>query len=596
MTFTRSRVAVQLGGVGLAVLFPLAVLRAQEAGGRGAEEALLREAAARELAGDFAGAERILEAILADDPTAVRALLALERVYRVQGRLADVLAPVERLLAVEPGSALGNRLRLEALSELGRIDELEAAAEAWIRATPTLETPYREIAHTWSERGEHGRAAAVLERGRSRVGRDDALALELGEMYALLGDAERAAREWDRAIGPEARGLSLVRRHLGALPDGGARVIPVLIDALIRESPSPERRRAAVELAIDAGLAARAESIARAVVAEADPRAREAFLVEVARRSDGARLPALAYWAYGELLAPADSGGDQLLALRTRHAELALVVGDTATAREEFAIIERAHAAGSPERRRAAAMRITLTASAGGVDDAVRELEAFRAEYGDAPELDRIAAAIAEALLRRGDVDRAERVLGGAKGPRGSLVRGRIALRRGDIAQARRALLTAAPGLEAAEATEVLSLLTLLGRVSPEGGELLGRSLARAMQGDAAGAVELLVEESDGLAGDERAAILDFAAGLADRAELPREAERIRRTIAADHPDSPEAPAALLALGRSLAARPGSEDEARAFLERLVLDYPRSALVPQARRELDRIRRRVPHS
>ena len=38
------------------------------------------------------------------------------------------------------------------------------------------------------------------------------------------------------------------------------------------------------------------------------------------------------------------------------------------------------------------------------------------------------------------------------------------------------------------------------------------------------------------------------------------------------------------------------EAEARAFLERLVLEYPRSALVPQARRELDRLLGRVPRS
>ncbi|HEX7118947.1 MAG TPA: tetratricopeptide repeat protein [Longimicrobiales bacterium] len=596
MRSTRCRVAVQLGVLGLAVLFPSATLRGQEINGQGGDEIQrLREAAAREAAGDFPGAERILEAILEERPTAVSALLALERVYRVQGRVADVLAPVDRMLEFDPSSAIAHRLRLQTLSELGRLEELEAAAEAWIRATPGLETPYREIARIHAARGDHARAAAVLERGRSRVGRDDALALELGETYALLGDVERAVREWDRAVGPEARGFSLVRRHLGGLPDGGARLIPGLIDALTREPTALARRRAAVQLAIDAGLSESAEAIARGVVVELEPSEREAFLVEIARRADGARLPALAYWAYGELLGPAGAG-ESFLALRTRMAELALIVGDTAAAREQFAILERAHAVGSPERRRAAAMRIQLTASDGRVDEAMRALEAFREEYGDAQEVDGIAAAIAETLFRQGDVDRAERVLGRAGGPQSHLIRGRIALRHGDIAGARREFLSAAPGLEGAEATQVLSLLTLLGRLSPAGGAILGRSLARAMQGDVPGAIDLLVDDSRDLARGERAGLLDFAAGLADRSTLPAEAERIRRVIVAEHADAPEAPAALLALGRSLARRPASLDEARAFLERLVLDYPRSALAPQARRELDRLQRRVPHS
>jgi len=36
--------------------------------------------------------------------------------------------------------------------------------------------------------------------------------------------------------------------------------------------------------------------------------------------------------------------------------------------------------------------------------------------------------------------------------------------------------------------------------------------------------------------------------------------------------------------------RGGSDDEVRRLLERLILEYPRSALVPQARRELERLR------
>src|SRR5690606_29816808 len=151
----------------------------------------------------------------------------------------DVLDPVDRLLQADPTSTTGHQLRLQTLAELGRMDRFEKAAEAWIAATPKLETPYREIARVYAARGMHARAAEVLERGRKRVGRQDALALELGEAFALLGDDKRAIREWERAIGAEARGASLVRRRFAALPDGGARLVPGLIDALTRKPTTP---------------------------------------------------------------------------------------------------------------------------------------------------------------------------------------------------------------------------------------------------------------------------------------------------------------------------------------------------------------------
>jgi hypothetical protein len=45
-----------------------------------------------------------------------------------------------------------------------------------------------------------------------------------------------------------------------------------------------------------------------------------------------------------------------------------------------------------------------------------------------------------------------------------------------------------------------------------------------------------------------------------------------------------------------LAWRGGRADEARRRLERLILSYPASAVVPEARRLLDRVRGGVPSS
>lgn len=569
---------------------------AQRANGQGAEEIrLLRDAAAREVAGDLASAERILRSILSSRPTSLSALLALERVLRIQGRIEEIVPPVEALLAKDPSSVIAHQMLVRTYSTLDDVPAMERAAEAWIRAMPNVETPYREIARVWEARGDYQKAVRVLERGRSRVGRKDALALELGDVYADIGDLDRAAQEWDRAIGPTARGFSLVRRRLAMLPDGGASLLPRLIERLTRTSPTLERRRAAAELAIDAGLALQAEAIAKTVVADLPPAERQGFLVEVARRADGAHLTRLAYWAYSELVA---YGGpaDQMLAVRSRVAELALEVGDTARARENYLALEKAFAAGSPERRQATAFRIELTAREGDLDAALRELAEFERAFEGAPELDRLAASLAEMLLRRGEPERAERVLGARSGPRTSLVRSRLALQRGDVAAARAALLAAAPSLHGEEATEAIALATLLGRVSPAGAELLSRAMVEMAAGRLGDAVAVLWADSPALSASERPAILEFAARLADRAELEAEAERIRRALITDHPHAPEVPAALLALAYSVSARDPSSQEARELLERLILEHPRSALVPQARRELNRLQGRIPNS
>lgn len=587
-----------LGLVALALGLALALgsgLAAQDLNGRGGREIrMLREAAAREAAGDLAGAEQILRAILADRPTSLSGLLSLERLVVVQGRAEELLPLIRRLLASDAASAIGHQMLLRTYSALDRVPELERAAEAWIRATPRVETPYREAARVWQERGEHARAIVVLERGRKAVGRDDALALELGDLYAGRGELVRAVREWDHAVGSDAAGFNLVRRRLGALPDGGAQVLPSLIEALTRPPVTAPRRRGAVALAIDAGLGERAREIAREAVLALPPSERAGFLVEVARHAEGARLDGLAYWAYSELLGGGGLG-DRRLAVESRTAELALAVGDTARARELYLLIEQQYTVGSPARRQAAAVRIGLTARDGAVGEAVRELAAFRQEFPDAPELDRVAAAVAGALLARGEQASAERVVAGVDGPRTSLIRGRMALVGGDVGRARAAFQAAAPALQGAEQTEAIALATLLSRLSPQGGKLLGRAIARTAQGKPQEAVALL-SSAAGLATDEHAALLDYAAALADRAQLAAEAEQVRRDLIARYPRALEAPAALLGLARALLERPDGLGEAQQLLERLILEYPRSALVPQARRELDRARGRVPSS
>jgi outer membrane protein assembly factor BamD (BamD/ComL family) len=61
----------------------------------------------------------------------------------------------------------------------------------------------------------------------------------------------------------------------------------------------------------------------------------------------------------------------------------------------------------------------------------------------------------------------------------------------------------------------------------------------------------------------------------------------------AESPQSPEAPSSDLAWARAL-RRAHRDNEAIVRLEHLILTYPESALVPQARRELDAAHQALP--
>lgn len=562
-------------------------LRAQTAGTDEVE--LLRDAAVRESRGDLAEAETLLRRILDTRTASVPALLSLERVLRIQGRLDQLVDPVQRALADDPRSALLNQLLVRTYSALDRVEDMQSAASSWIEAVPGIEIPYREVAQLWVARGDYDQARAVLEMGRRRIDRADALALELGDLYAALDQPDLAVREWDRAVGPEAQGLTQVRRRLRALPDGGAGMLSELVELMAAEPTTPARLEAATDLAVDAGLERRARELAERVLPLLEPAERAALAIDIARRADGARLSNLAHWAYSRLLDLEEEQG-RLLAIRNRLAELALEMGDTAKAAAAYRVVEAAYEQGTPQRRQAAALRIELLAGQ-DPDGAVEALREFRRDYADAPETDRLAAAAAAGLLGVGRTDEARMLLAGVRGPQSSLLRGRLALQRGDVEASRLEYMSAAPSLEGGRATRVLTLVTLLGRVSQEGALALGQALRLQSEGAPGEALDTLMAATPALPAADRAPILEFAAALAEDMGLPADAREIRRTVLADYPHSAEAPAALLALARSLLSETGGASQARELLERLIIEYPRSALVPQARRELQRLER-----
>jgi hypothetical protein len=570
-----------VAGAGLAILLALAPVAGQAPGQE--EVALIREATLHEAAGDLTSAEGALSRVLESRPASAPALLALERVLRHQGRRDALIPRVRAGLEAEPESAILNQIHLRTLSALDQVEALEGAVRAWIAASPDMEVPYREAARTWEIRGDYTRAREVLEQGRGRLTAHDALALELGSLYAALDQPALAAREWDRAIGEDGSGVAQVRRQLRALPDGGARLLADLVGRLAADPVTQGRLRAGLELALAAGLEEPGIELARRVVAAQAEGDREAMLLDVARKADGARMSRLAHYAYGALV---EGGGHRgLPALHARFAELALVVGDTAGAARSFRTLEQEEGLGQSQRRAAAALRIELLASQ-DPDAAAAALLESRDNGWPGAETDRVAALVAAAYVEVGRADDALSTIAGVRGPRTALLRGRLALLAGDREGARSAFMAAAPGLRGAEATRALALVTLLGRLTDRGARAVGEAVAAAADGEPGLGLDRLAEALGGVDPVERAALLAFAANLADDHSLRADAVRLRERLVVEHPTAPETPAALLALARD---REGIE--AVELLERIIVEYPRSTLVPQARSELERVRR-----
>jgi hypothetical protein len=74
---------------------------------------------------------------------------------------------------------------------------------------------------------------------------------------------------------------------------------------------------------------------------------------------------------------------------------------------------------------------------------------------------------------------------------------------------------------------------------------------------------------------------------------VPAKAMVLWERIIAQHPRSPEAPEALLASARAMRDA-GDTAAAITRFETLLVDYPESALLPQARRDIERLRGQVP--
>jgi hypothetical protein len=207
---------------------------------------------------------------------------------------------------------------------------------------------------------------------------------------------------------------------------------------------------------------------------------------------------------------------------------------------------------------------------------------------------DALCRRVATAWMRSGDLARADAAIAADSSVDGLALSGQIRLYRGDIAGALQRFKAAGPYAgDRGEATRRTALLALLQPIQEDSLPDLGQALLQLEQGDTAQATLGLERVAAALPPQYGGAELNLLAGrLLLQTEKTADAERLLR--AATTREAPgTAPAAELALADLLLLSRRSS-EAVEVLEHMILTYPQSALVPQARRKLDEARGAVP--
>jgi len=507
--------------------------------------------------------------------TGVSALLGLERVYAELHWTDSLLAPLDTLIRVSPKEPIYRSVLLRSLGSMARHPEQRSAFERWVADAPRDAAPYREYARLLLQRGEALRADSVLARARRDLGGTVDIQLELAQTQAALGQWEESATAWRAALtsAPYLEQAAAYALAPTPLPKRDA------IRAQFFAPPvSVNARRALASLEAawgapangwlalrdlppdSAASAAWIDYAARAEQEERWTHAREALSAALRYR----RTPELSLRAAVAALNSGDPGGALTLApLTSGGADSARV------ARTLLPVHVRALAAlGRP----ATAERL------------VGSYERWLTPTSRAT----LARSIAFGWVRIGDMGRARSALTVA-GPDAdsSDAAGWLALYAGDLKSARRLLRTGADA-----SPELALALAMIARVRDDSSVALGQAFLTLARGDSAGAATAMVESADRL--PDVASLLLYTAGQL-RAGQKDDAQAIPlwQRVVERYAMSAEAPASELEWARAL-RRGGNVAGATTRLEHLILTFPQSALVPQARRDLEQLKAAIP--
>jgi outer membrane PBP1 activator LpoA protein len=293
-----------------------------------------------------------------------------------------------------------------------------------------------------------------------------------------------------------------------------------------------------------------------------------------------------------ELLADRSSG-NQRVSFRLDAARAYADAGDQSAARRMLAGLAGDPAATPAMAASASSTLISVLVDEDHLAEADRRFAEIAPHLG-ADDRERLALRLAEGWIRNGRLGRADSLLAADSSVDALAVRGRIALYRGDLGTASTLLAEAGPFTgERADATGRIGLLGLLQLLESDSLPALGEALYKLERRDSAAAAAALEKVAQSVGPEHGGAELLLLAGRV-RAGLGQSAEAERLYRAAVTQGVPAGSAAAELALAELLLREGKNEPAVAALEHLLLTWPTSAVVPQARRLLDVARGAVP--
>jgi tetratricopeptide (TPR) repeat protein len=501
------------------------------------------------------------------------ALFGLERCIAEVGHPDTLLSILDSVMLRRPRDPAVRTIQLRTLVTAHRLDAARLAFAHWVNATPQDATPYREYSRLLLDNGLTRAADTVLIQATMRLGSARQVAAELAELKGALGMWEASATHWRQALtyapylessavfvlgAASGPGRDSIRTVLSAAPvDLSSRRI---LSGLEMRWRSPRDAWEVLEALhpTDSVIEAWLEFGAQAEERESWLVAKDAYAKALAHRRGASLVVRTASAAL--------QGGEPAIALA--YADSLAAWRDTSQ-RTTMALI-RLRALG--QLGRAAEAEVMLSGMQGGLDPVTR---------GDA------VRAVAWAWVRVGDVTRARTTLergGEASDERAAAW---MALYEGDLATARSGLRR----LDEVSRDAVLAL-SVIARTRVERAPGVGRAFLALARSDTASAAQAF-EASAVEVVDAAPLMLGIAARLFLSTPDSQRSVSLWRDLLVKYPDAPEAAEADLEWARAL-RRQGDAAGAITRLEHLILTWPRSALAPQARRELELARGTVP--
>ncbi len=560
----------------------------------GAQVTELNRAFELERMGRYEEAAEHYKALLREDYASLAALLGLERTSERTGRYDTLLILTDSTIALRP-NRIAYGVKLRTWARLENADSLASIVGRWIDAEPQSPNPYKEWAAALAQQGNVEEAVAVLRSGIERVG-DSALSLDLAKLLVRSGEWTQAAKWWSRAVTVSVRYVqsavqSLVRtpplRHdlvvrelVGSSGSGASRAAKVVASELLAQWDRPLEAWVLLDQALP--------DDARAAVGLLR---RFAEQLRRGRGPEGARARGFALERLGQRLQ-----GELADAALLEAARAFLEAGDDQAAERLLARVGADSERSSPAQISAMVGLIRTLAQAGAVEQAERRFRDWADRLRSEDER-MLREAIAWGWIEQDSLDRAEGLLAGDSSVSTAAILGWIALFRGDIESTVQLFRAAGPRAGSREdATRRTEILALLQRVAMDSLPGLGAALHSLMRGDSAQATGVLAQVAESLPDEGGGA---DALALAGRVALGQHqfelAERLLlRSIERDV-DGPSAATAQFELAKVYIAI-GRRTDAANRLEGVILNYPMSAVVPSARRLLDRVTQAIPAS